>query len=106
VDGKEYSWEEWKKIRDNRPAPPPQASPAAASQPRAGSCTTPIYYEQFPGDDDQFECTAGLGLLTRGEILEKGWKIDFIEKIPPPPGQPAQSPRGLPLSLYKLVISR
>jgi len=38
--------------------------------------------------------------------MQKGWKVDFVEKIPPPQGQPAQSPRGLPLFLYKLVISR
>jgi hypothetical protein len=38
--------------------------------------------------------------------LKSGWKIDLIEKIPSPAGSPQQSPRGLPLSLYKLVISR
>jgi len=38
--------------------------------------------------------------------LQGGWKVDLIEKIPPPSGQPAQSQRGLPLNLYKLVISR
>jgi hypothetical protein len=116
VDGKKYSWEEWKKIRDDpelvkqsegaaatQPAP---AKPAAAAEPRAASCATAIYYDEFPSDDERFQCTAGLGALTRDQILQKGWKVDLIEKIPPPSGQPAQSPRGLPLYSYKLVISR
>ena len=108
VDGKRYSWEEWKKIRDN-PESPKQAQPAApvpAAGPRAATCTTAIYYDEFPSEDEQFQCTAGLGALTREQILEKGWKVDFVEKIPPPSDRPAQSPRGLPLYLYKLVISR
>ena len=111
VDGKRYSWEEWKKIRDDpervkqsQQAEP--AKPAPIAGPRAAACTTAIYYDEFPSDDEQFQCTAGLGALTRGQIQEKGWKVDFVEKIPPPQGQPAQSPRGLPLYLYKLVISR
>ncbi len=119
VDGKRYSWEEWKKIRDDpelvkqsQQAPAtstavPQPEPVkAVSGPRAAACTTAIYYDEFPSEDEQFQCTAGLGALTREQILEKGWKVDFVEKIPPPSGQPAQSPRGLPLYLYKLVISR
>ncbi len=106
VDGKRYSWEEWKKIRDN-PESTKQSQPAAATPgPRAAACTTIIYYDEFPSEDERFQCTAGLGALTREQILEKGWKVDFVEKIPPPPDQPAQSPRGLPLYLYKLVISR
>ena len=111
VDGKEYTWEEWKKIRDN-PALLEQATRGAAAPsplspgPRAATCVTPVYYDEFPRDADEFRCSAGLGALTREQILEKGWKIDFIEKLPPPAGQPASSPRGLPLSLYKLVISR
>src|SRR5207245_4823703 len=106
VDGKQYSWEEWKKIRDN-PESLKQPQPAAApTAPRAAACTTAIYYDEFPSEDESFQCTAGLGALTREQILEKGWKVDFVEKIPPPYGQPAQSPRGLPLYLYKLVISR
>jgi len=44
--------------------------------------------------------------LTREEILRQGWKIDLIEKIPTPADKPSQSPRGLPLYQYKLVISR
>ena len=118
VDGKRYSWEEWKKIRDDpelvkqsQQAPAASQSPSepaksTAAGPRAAACTTAIYYDEFPSDDEQFHCTAGLGALTRGQIQEKGWKVDFVEKIPPPQGQPAQSPRGLPLYLYKLVISR
>ncbi|HMG61077.1 MAG TPA: hypothetical protein VK583_15210 [Burkholderiales bacterium] len=108
VDGKGYSWEEWKKIRDN-PESLKQPQPAAAaptSGPRAAACTTVIYYDEFPSEDERFQCSAGLGALTREQILEKGWKVDFVEKIPPPSNQPAQSPRGLPLYLYKLVISR
>jgi hypothetical protein len=111
VDGKRYSWEEWKKIRDDpelvkQSQQPEPAKPAPVVGPRAASCETAIYYDEFPSDDERFQCTAGLGALTREQILEKGWKVDLIEKIPPPAGQPAQSPRGLPLYLYKLVISR
>ena len=105
VDGKRYSWEEWKKIRDNPELREPQPA-AAAAGPRAATCTTAIYYDEFPSEDERFQCSAGLGALTREQILEKGWKVDFVEKITPPSDQPAQSPRGLPLYLYKLVISR
>ena len=122
VDGQAFSWEEWKKIRDDpelvkksleppsqpaaAPAPAPQAAALPAGTPRAAACTTAIYYDEFPSEDERFQCTAGLGALTRQQILEKGWKVDFVEKIPPLPGQPTQSTRGLPLNLYKLVISR
>jgi hypothetical protein len=113
VDGKAYSWEEWKKIRDRPDLQAPQQAPAAAAEnvpspnePRAATCTTPIYYDEFPKDDDEFLCTAGLGLLTREQILRMGWKVDFIEKLPPLSGQAVSSPRGRPLSQYKLVISR
>jgi len=108
VDGKEYRWEEWKKVRDTyQPeAPAPTAPHAAALGPRAASCVSSIYYDEFPSDDERFRCSAGLGALTRDEILKSGWKIDLIEKIPSPASSPQQSPRGLPLSLYKLVISR
>src|SRR5438270_9665101 len=69
VDGKRYSWEEWKKIRDTYQAQPdaakPQAalraSPAAAAvaptEPRAASCITAIYYDEFPSEDERFQCT-------------------------------------------------
>ena len=118
VDGKRYSWEEWKKIRDSyQPEAPaaktadtvaaaPAAVPAAAQEPRAASCITSIYYDEFPSEDERFQCTSGLGALTREEILRRGWKIDLIEKIPTPADKPSQSPRGLPLYQYKLVISR
>ena len=117
VDGKQYSWEEWKKIRDDpellkRELAKPEGAAAkdsvapAAPSPRAAACTTIIYYDEFPSEDERFQCTAGLGTLTREQILQRGWKVDFVEKIPPLPGQPVQSPRGLPLNLYKLVISR
>jgi hypothetical protein len=108
VDGKQYSWEEWKKIRDNPEAL--KQSQAAASAPvagpRAAACTTAIYYDEFPSEDERFQCSADLGMLTRGQIVEKGWKVDFVEKVPPPSDQQAQSPRGMPLFKYKLVISR
>ena len=117
VDGKQYSWEEWKKIRDDperlkRELAKPEGAAAidpavpAAPSPRAAACTTIIYYDEFPSEDERFECSVGLGTLTREQILQRGWKVDFVEKIPPLPGQPVQSPRGLPLNLYKLVISR
>ncbi len=108
VDGKQYSWEEWKKIRDN-PEALKQSQPAASAPvagPRAAACATAIYYDEFPSEDESFQCTAGLGALTREQILQKGWKVDFVEKVPPPADQQAQSPRGLPLFRYKLVISR
>jgi hypothetical protein len=108
VDGKQYSWEEWKKIRDNPDAlkqPQPAAS-APVAGPRAAACTTAIYYDEFPSEDERFQCTADLGMLTRGQIMEKGWKVDFVEKVPPPSDQQTQSPRGMPLFKYKLVISR
>ncbi|HXL75207.1 MAG TPA: hypothetical protein VN967_05070 [Burkholderiales bacterium] len=108
VDGKRYSWEEWKKIRDTyQQQPAPTAAVSVPSEaPRAASCITTIYYDEFPSEDERFQCSSGLGALTREEILRQGWKVDLIEKIPTTPGQPAQSPRGLPLYQYKLVISR
>ena len=110
VDGKRHTWEEWKKIRDDpefrKQIEQAEAAPAPIAGPQAATCTTSIYYDEFPSDDERFQCTAGLGALTREQILEKGWKVDFVEKVPPPAGQPAQSPRGMPLNLYKLVISR
>jgi hypothetical protein len=108
VEGKRYSWEEWKKIRDTYQQQPTQtAAVSVPSQaPRAATCITAIYYDEFPSEDERFQCNSGLGALTREEILRQGWKIDLIEKIPTTPGQPAQSPRGLPLYQYKLVISR
>jgi hypothetical protein len=112
VDGAKYSWEEWKKIRDADQPPAvalaaaPPAAAAAAQEPRAASCATAIYYDEFPSDDERFQCSAGLGALTREEILRRGWKVDLIEKIPAPAGSASQSPRGLPLYVYKLVISR
>jgi len=108
VDGKRYSWEEWKKIRDTyQQQPEPTAAVSVPSQAaRAASCITTIYYDEFPSEDERFQCSSGLGALSREEILRRGWKVDLIEKIPTTPGQPAQSPRGLPLFLYKLVISR
>ncbi len=94
VDGKEYTWEEWKKMRDTAAAEP-QAVKAPAV--RAASCTTAIYYDQFPSEDERFDCTGGLGALTREQILQAGWKIDFIDKI-------AGEKPGV--YKYKLVISR
>jgi hypothetical protein len=107
VDGKRYSWEEWKKIRNNPELREPQPAVAAPlAGPRAATCVTAIYYDEFPSEDESFQCTAGLGAMTREQILGKGWKVDFVEKLPPPSDQQAQSPRGLPLFKYKLVISR
>ena len=114
VDGKRYTWAEWKKIRDDPELVKQSQEAAVKAEPakpapgdaRAATCATTIYHDEFPSDDEQFQCTAGLGALTREQILQKGWKVDLIEKVPPPSGQPAQSPRGLPLYSYKLVISR
>jgi len=106
VDGKRYTWEEWKKIRDNPELREPQPAAAPVAGPRGATCVTAIYYDEFPSEDERFQCTAGLGALTREQILEKGWKVDFVEKVPAPSDQQAQSPRGMPLYKYKLVISR
>ena len=97
VDGKQYTWEEWKKIRDTAAVEP--AAPKAAEKPggRAASCTTSMYYDQFPSEDEHFDCSGGLGALTREQILQAGWKIDFIDKI-------AGEKAGV--YKYKLVISR
>jgi len=98
VDGKQYSWEEWKRLRDSSAL---EARPAgmnaqkAAPALRAASCETSGAHEQFPGEDQRFECSGGLGAMTREEILRSGWKIDFVEKIP--------ADRSYK---YKLVISR
>lgn len=117
VDGKEYTWEEWQRIRD-QPAQPeaaaekkPAAAPAMAGEalaarPRAATCETSIYYDEFPPDDEKFQCTEGLGALTRDQLRSQGWRVDFVEKVPPDAGQPASSPRGRPLNKYRLVISR
>lgn len=106
VDGKQYTWEEWGKIRDNPEALKQPAASAPVAGPRAAACITAIYYDEFPSEDERFQCSADLGMLTRGQIVEKGWKVDFVEKVPPPSDQQAQSPRGMPLFKYKLVISR
>jgi len=104
VDGKQYSWEEWKKIRDNPDAM--TQSQTVPSAPGSRRAPRPSITTNFRARTNGSSASAGLGALTREQILEKGWKVDFVEKIPPPNGQPAQSPRGLPLYLYKLVISR
>lgn len=116
VDGKRYSWEEWKKIREHTPQEAPAArsaqevatvkpaAPLAADAPRAASCSTTGDHDEFPADDERFSCSAGLGALTREELLRQGWKIDLVEKIPAAEGR--RSARGLPLYRYKLVISR
>jgi len=100
VDGKQYSWEEWKQIRDSehRAEAQPTAAPTAA---RAASCVTAIYYAEFPSEDERFECSGGLGALTREQIARAGWRVDYVEKIagPQPVGQ-------APVYKYKLVISR
>jgi len=111
VDGKQYSWEEWKKVRESYGKNEGEALATAKPQPavvddkpRAGSCMTRGYYDEFPADDERFDCTAGLGLQTRDELLKGGWKIDLIEKVPA--SAESRSSRGLPLFKYKLVISR
>ncbi|HKV99175.1 MAG TPA: hypothetical protein VJN96_05090 [Vicinamibacterales bacterium] len=114
VDGHKYTWDDWQKIRDHYQPPSSSAAPTAVAEarpdastsngPRAASCISSIYYDVFPADDERFSCTEGLGALTREEILRQGWKVDFVDKVPAPAGQ--QSPRGLPLYQYKLVISR
>ncbi len=102
VDGTKYNREDWKKLRE---APPPTAAAASGPAARAASCVTGIYYEAFPSEDERFQCSAGLGALTREEILQRGWKVDLVEKIPAPAEVPAPA-RGRELYLYKLVISR
>ena len=115
VDGKQYTWEEWQRIRNQPEAPaadarapsPAAPAPAAAAQgPSAASCETAIYHDEFPPDDEKFVCSEGLGERTRAEIAKAGWRVDFVDKISPLPGEPTASPRGRPLFKYKLVISR
>lgn len=128
VDGKVYTMEEWEKIRDNPDAQPaPSSAPQADRQPagsgagtagapavrtaqvagpRAAACKTSRMFDEFPDDNVKFTCSAKLGDLTREEILDRGWKVDLIEKLPAPAGAPSTSSRGLPLNYYKLVISR
>jgi hypothetical protein len=102
VDGKPYTWEEWKKVResDRREAAPTAVPAADISAVRAASCVTPIHYAEFPSDDERFQCSSGLGSLTRDEITRSGWRIDYVEKVPT-----AQS-SGVQLYKYKLIISR
>jgi hypothetical protein len=119
VDGKQYTWEEWQRIRGQSeppaegtqaksPAAPPSAQPVReeAPGPRAASCKTSIYHEEFPPDDEKFACSEGLGERTRAELAAAGWRVDFVDKLAPLPGEPTASPRGLPLFKYELVISR
>jgi hypothetical protein len=100
VDGKRYTWEEWQGVRagDRARAEPAAVKPSAA---RAASCVTSIYYAEFPSEDERFDCTAGLGWLTREELMRGGWRVDYVEKIAAP--QIAVNP---PVYKYKLVISR
>ncbi len=63
-------------------------------------------YDEFPEEGEKFACSGNLGSLSREQMLEAGWKIDLIEKLPAPAGAPATSARGLPLSSYKLILSR
>src|SRR5258706_11806742 len=74
VDGTKYDWVEWKKARDAG-EPPPTAATATGQEPRAASCVTGIYYDEFPSEDERFQCSAGLGALTREEILQRGWRV-------------------------------
>ena len=98
IDGKQYSWEEWKKIRDTAATEPSRTRNAEnAPALRAASCITRIYYDQFPSEDERFDCTGALGALTREEILRAGWRIDFVDKI-------AGDRAGV--YKYKLVLSR
>ncbi len=102
ADGKEYSWEQWKQVRD-RYVPVADRATASATSPRAASCVTEIYYREFPSDDERFACNRGLGAMTRDEILRAGWKIDFIDKVPAPR---EAAPAGREeLYKYKLVLS-
>jgi hypothetical protein len=117
VDGKQYTWEEWQRIRNQPESPAPDArvptpaapapqKAAAGQEPRAASCETSIYHDEFPPDDEKFVCSEGLGERTRAEIAKAGWRVDYVDKLPPLPGEPTASPRGRPLFKYKLVISR
>ena len=109
VDGKRYSWDEWQKIRASSDRlQPAQAvasstggSPPGAAAAHAASCITPISYSAFPGDEERFACSAGLGSLTRDELSRAGWRVDYVERVAAPPME-----GGAPLYKYKLVISR
>src|SRR5437879_10130483 len=73
VDGKRYSWEEWKKIRDTyQQQPTPTAAVSVPSEaPRAASCITTIYYDESPSQDDRFQCNSDLGAMPREDSLHR-----------------------------------
>jgi hypothetical protein len=102
VDGQRYSWDEWKKLRDSdRREAAPAAIPAAdITAVRAASCVTPMHYAEFPSDDERFDCSGGLGALTRDDIMHRGWRIDYVEKVP------TTQASGVQLYKYKLILSR
>lgn len=79
-------------------ATPPQAAAAPAPVLRAASCKTTHFYQEFPGEDEKFDCGA-VGRLTRQEMLEQGWKIDLVEKLPAVAGQATPN-------AYKIILSR
>lgn len=123
VNGKTYTREEWERIKDDPKARAGAQEPKAASGgavasraataqaapvsgPRAATCRSGHMYDEFPDESEKFTCSGSLGSLSREEILQAGWKIDLIEKLPAPAGAPATSARGLPLSSYKLILSR
>lgn len=81
----------------------PVAVPVAVAGPRAAVCDTVRGYAVYPGDSAVFKCNAGLGQLTRGQLLAQGWRVDMMEKTPVP-GQAAND--GAPLYVYQLILSR
>jgi hypothetical protein len=100
VNGKQYTWNEWQKVRASSEREQPAAAPNP-SAPRAASCVTPAGYTEFPGDSERFDCSAGLGALTRAELARAGWRVDYVERIAAP-----SADASAPLYKYKLVISR
>lgn|SRR5690348_7622916 len=122
VNGKTYTRAEWERIKDDPKAragaeEPKAAAPGGAvasraasaapvSGPRAATCRSSRMYDEFPDEAEKFACSGNLGSLTREEMLQAGWRVDLIEKLPAPAGAPATSSRGLPLNAYKLILSR
>lgn len=77
---------------------------AASLHSHAAICDTAKAYQASPGENDLFNCNAGLGQMTRAQLVAQGWKIDMMEKMPVTADQSSSHDR--PLYTYKLILSR
>lgn len=104
ADGKEYSWAEWRSMREKDAGPGADAQTASAA--RSASCVAAVYHAEFPSDDERFDCSAGLGARTREELARAGWRIDYVDRTPAPEAGVPPAARSVPLYKYTLIISR